>query len=555
MTTSSAAGLGQVDANHSPLSPIGFLERAARIWPERVAIVHGAKRITWRGFRDRCRSLAEGLLASGIDRGDTVSALLPNIPEMLEAHYGIPMAGAVLNPLNTRLHDREIAFILDHCGATALIVDSEFAGLASRALRHLDKPPRVIVVEDTEGPEPQDDLKFDAATRYEDLISNGSPEFEWRPPVDEWDTVSVLYTSGTVGNPKGVVFQHRGAYLNAVGQALVTGMNADTSYLWTLPMFHCNGWCFTWALAIVGGRHVCLRNVVADQVFQAIADEQVNMLCGAPTVLTMLIHAPQGSRRRFEQQCDVYTGGAPPPAAVIAGMEEMGFRVTQLYGLTETFGPATVGLIQDEWARLSLPERARHMARQGVPYPTIGDLLVADPDSLEPVPADGETVGEILVRGNTVMKGYLDNPEATREAFRGGWFHSGDLAVVHGDGYVEVRDRAKDIIISGGENISSIEVEDVLHAHPAVMEAAVVGRAHPKWGERPVAFVSVSPGSEPPGEQDLRSFCRERLAGYKVPDDFVFGEIPKTSTGKVRKTELRERAARNTAEETPSATS
>ncbi|MCY3596547.1 MAG: AMP-binding protein, partial [Rhodospirillales bacterium] len=358
MTTPPAAGLGRVDANHSPLNPIGFLERAARIWPDRVAIVHGAKRITWRDFRDRCRRLAEGLLGSGIERGDTVSVLLPNIPEMLEAHYGIPMAGAVLNPLNTRLQDREIAFILDHCRATALIVDSEFAGLASRALRHLDNPPRVIVVEDTEGPRPRDGLKFDGATRYEDLVLMGSPEFQWRPPADEWDTVSVLYTSGTVGNPKGVVFQHRGAYLNAVGQALVTGMNADTSYLWTLPMFHCNGWCFTWALAIVGGRHVCLRTVVADQVFQAIADERVNMLCGAPTVLTMLIHAPQGARRRFEQRCDVYTGGAPPPAAVIAGMEEMGFRVTHLYGLTETFGPATVGLIQDEWASLSLPERA-----------------------------------------------------------------------------------------------------------------------------------------------------------------------------------------------------
>ncbi len=554
MTTPSAADLGRVDANHSPLSPIGFLERAARIWPERVAIVHGEKRITWRGFRDRCRRLAEGLLASGIERGDTVSVLLPNIPEMLEAHYGIPMAGAVLNPLNTRLQDREIAFILDHCGATALIVDSEFAELASRALRHLEEPPSVILVEDTEGPEPRDDASFLAARRYEDVLAAGSAKFQWTPPADEWDTISVLYTSGTVGNPKGVVFQHRGAYLNTVGQALVTGMRSDTSYLWTLPMFHCNGWCFTWALAIVGGRHICLRNVVAERVFQLAVDERVSMFCGAPTVLTMLIHAPESARRRFEQRCDVYTGGAPPPAAVIQGMEELGFSVTHLYGLTETFGPATVGVVQDQWAGLSLPERARYMARQGVPYPTVDDLLVADPESLDPVPADGETVGEILIRGNTVMKGYLDNADATREAFRGGWFHSGDLAVVHQDGYVEVRDRAKDIIISGGENISSIEVEDVLHAHPAVMEAAVVGTAHPKWGERPVAFVTLTPGTESPSGEGLREFCRDRLAGYKVPDTFVFGDLPKTSTGKVRKTELREQAARNAAEDTRSET-
>ena len=547
MTTSSSAGLGRVDANHAPLSPIGFLERAARVWPENIAVVHGRKRMTWRAFRDRCRQLADGLLRAGIGRGDTVSVLLPNIPEMLECHYGIPMAGAVLNPLNTRLQDREIAFILGHCRARALIVDSEFAELAERALGHLEEPPSVIVVEDSERPEARDDAGFRGATRYEDVLAAGSVEFQWTPPADEWDTISVLYTSGTVGNPKGVVFQHRGAYLNTVGQALVTGMRADTSYLWTLPMFHCDGWCFTWALAVVGGRHVCLRNMLPEHVFQLAVDERVNMLCGAPTVLTMLIHAPASARRRFEQRCDVYTGGAPPPAAVIEGMEELGFSVTHLYGLTETFGPAAVGVIQDEWTALSLTERARRMARQGVPYPTVGDLLVADPDSLVPVPADGETIGEILIRGNTVMKGYLDNPEATREAFRGGWFHSGDLAVVHPDGYVEVRDRAKDIIISGGENISSIEVEDVLHAHPDVMEAAVVGCAHPKWGERPVAFVTPTPGVEPPAEHDLRAFCRGRLAAYKVPDTFVFGNLPKTSTGKVRKTELRERAARNAA--------
>jgi fatty-acyl-CoA synthase len=552
MTTSSSAGLGRVDANHSPLSPIDFLERAARVWPESIAVVHGRKRVTWRAFRDRCRRLADGLLHAGIRRGDTVSVLLPNIPEMLECHYGIPMAGAVLNPLNTRLQDREIAFILGHCQARVLIVDSELADLARRALGQLENPPSVIVVEDSEHPEARDHRTIRGATRYEDVLAAGSVEFQWTPPVDEWDTISVLYTSGTVGNPKGVVFQHRGAYLNTVGQALVTGMRADTSYLWTLPMFHCNGWCFTWALAIVGGRHVCLRNVSPERVFQLAVDERVNMLCGAPTVLTMLIHAPESARRRFEQRCDVYTGGAPPPAAVIQGMEELGFSVTHLYGLTETFGPATVGVVQDGWTGLSLTERARRMARQGVPYPTVGDLLVADPDSLVPVPADGETVGEILIRGNTVMKGYLDNPEATREAFRGGWFHSGDLAVVHQDGYVEVRDRAKDIIISGGENISSIEVEDVLHAHPAVMEAAVVGRAHPKWGERPVAFVTPTPGIQPPAEHDLRAFCRDRLAGYKVPDTFVFGDLPKTSTGKVRKTELREQAAGNGAEESGS---
>ena len=541
MTVSLPDGLQQMEANYSPLSPINFLERAARVWPNRVAVVHGRKRVSWRELRDRCRRLAGGLRSAGIGRGDTVSLLLPNIPEMLEGHYGIPMAGAALNPINTRLQDSEIAFILEHCEARALIVDTEFADLAERALARLANPPLVVLVEDSEGLSPSGNANLGGARSYEDVLADGSPDFQWVPPSDEWDTIAVSYTSGTVGNPKGVVFQHRGACLNAIGQVLVTGMQADTSYLWTLPMFHCNGWCFTWALAIVGGRHVCLRNVEAAKILQAVTEERVNMMCGAPTVLTMLIHAPEHARQAFSHHCGVYTGGAAPPAAVIEGMERLGFTVTHLYGLTETFGPATVSLVQDEWAEISLPERAKRMARQGVPYPTVGDLRVADPETLEPVPADGSTIGEILLRGNTVMKGYLHNPDATAAAFRGGWFHSGDLAVVHDDGYVEVRDRAKDIIISGGENISSIEVEDVLHAHPAVMEAAVIGRPHPRWGERPVAFVTPVPGGEAPDPEQLRSFCRERLAGYKVPDTFVFGLLPKTSTGKVRKAELRER--------------
>ncbi len=539
MTLSSVAGLNRTAANHAPLSPIDFLARAARIWPQEVAVVHGRRRMTWRHLRDRCRRLADGLGRAGIGRGETVSVLLPNIPEMLEAHYAIPMAGAVLNPLNTRLQDREIGFILEHCGARALIVDAEFLGRASRAVGRLENPPVLIVVEDAQASGIGAEGAGSGEMRYEDLVAAGSPKWRGTALVDEWDTISVSYTSGTVGNPKGVVVHHRGACLNALGQVLVTGMDHATRYLWTLPMFHCNGWCFTWALAVVGGRHVCLRNVSAEAVFRTVVDERVTMLCGAPTVLTMLIHAPEGVRRTVEPACDVYTGGAAPPAAVIAGMEERGFRVTHLYGLTETYGPATVGVVQERWADLPPAERARLMARQGVPYPTAGDVLVADPDSCDPVPADGKTLGEILIRGNTVMKGYLDNPEATREAFRGGWFHTGDLAVVHPDGYVEVRDRAKDIIISGGENISSIEVEDVLHGHPAVMEAAVVGRAHRTWGERPVAFVTLVPGIDVPSEQELRAFCRRRLAGYKVPDAFVFGDLPKTSTGKVRKTDLR----------------
>ncbi len=542
MTASSAADPGRTQANFAPLSPIDFLERAARVWPDRPAIVYGNKRISWSEFRNRSCRLADGLRSAGITSGDTVSMLLPNIPEMLEAHYGVPMAGAVLNPINIRLQDREIAFVLEHCGAKALIVDAEFAPLAQRALALLDRPPHVILVRDSEAPSNQEIPKI-ASADYEDLIATGSARFSRHVPSDEWDTISISYTSGTVGNPKGVTVHYRGAYLNALGQVLVTGMRSDTTYLWTLPMFHCNGWCFTWALAVVGGRHVCLRNVDAGEVFRAIADEGANMLCGAPTVLSALIHSPADVRRKFTERCDVFTGGAPPAAVVISDMEALGFNVVHLYGLTETFGPAAVGLVQDGWADLPLAERSRLMARQGVPYPTVGDLMVGDRETMEPVPADGESIGEILIRGNTVMKGYLRNADANHEAFRGGWFHSGDLAVVHSDGYVEVRDRAKDIIISGGENISSVEVEDVLHAHDAVMEVAVVARPDAKWGERPVAFVTLKPGADAPPVEHLRAFCRERLAGYKVPDAFVFEDLPKTSTGKVRKTELRERAA------------
>ncbi len=524
-------------ANHAALTPLDFLDRAAATYPDKVAIVHGAMRRTYGEMYGRCRRLASALTARGIGVGDTVSVLLPNTPAMLEAHYGVPMAGAVLNAINTRLDAATIGFILDHAEARLVIVDREFTGVMAEAIAASRTKPPVVWVDDplAEGGEPLGELE------YEDLLATGDPDAAWARPHDEWRALALNYTSGTTGNPKGVVYHHRGGFLNAAGNAIAFGLDRATRYLWTLPMFHCNGWTFTWAVTAVCGTHVCLRRVDPAQIFAAIAEHEVTHMCGAPIVLTMLIHAPDSVKRRFDHTVTVATGGAAPPSAVIAGMERMGIRVTHLYGLTETYGPSTICAWPPEWDALELDAKARKMARQGVWYPTIEGMRVVDVESGRDVPADGESIGELWLRGNTVMKGYLKNPTATAAALADGWFHTGDLAVLHPDGYAEVKDRSKDIIISGGENISSLEVEDVLFRHPKIMEAAVVARGDERWGETPCAFVTVKPGAELTAEEVI-AYCRQNMARYKVPKTVVFGELPKTSTGKIQKFVLRERA-------------
>jgi fatty-acyl-CoA synthase len=526
-------------ANFTPLTPLSFLPRAAAVYGAKTAVVHGETRFSYAEFHARCRRLATALARRGVGRGDTVAIMAPNVPAMLEAHYGVPMTGAVLNPLNYRLDPASIAFILEHGRAKLLLADREFSDAVGQALRLLPRPIPVVDIDDPlyEGP----GVRL-GETDYEALLREGEPTAAFAEPAEEWQAICLLYTSGTTGNPKGVVYHHRGAYLNALGNALAFGLSPRSVYLWTLPMFHCSGWTYTWAVTAAGGTHVCLRRVDPALIFPAIARHRVTHLCGAPVVLTMLIHAPASVKVHFDHVVEVATGGAAPPSAVIAAMEAMGFRVTHLYGLTECYGPATLCAWQEEWDDLGLDERARVMARQGVAYPTLEGLMVADPTTLAPVPRDGVTMGEILLRGNTVMKGYLLNPAATDEAFRGGWFHTGDLAVWHADGYVEIRDRAKDIIISGGENISSLEVEEALYRHPAVMEAAVVARPDEKWGETPCAFVTLKPGAEPVDAAEIISWCRDRLARYKVPRRVVFGPLPKTSTGKIQKFVLREQA-------------
>ncbi len=524
-------------ANSAPLSPVSFLERAAAVFPEKTAVIHGARRYSYRQFRERCHRLASALAKRGIEKGDCVAIMAANTPEMLEAHYGVPMLGAVLNSLNFRLDAKTLAFILDHGGAKCLITDREFSPTISPALAELGRDLLVIDIDDplAEGGE------LLGALDYEALLAEGDPEFASDQPEDEQQAVSLLYTSGTTGNPKGCVYHSRGAYLNAIGNMVTMGLTRDSVYLWTLPMFHCDGWTFTWAVTAAHATHVCLRKLDPAAVYRSIKEHGVTHMCGAPVVLTLLANAPEEAKETFDQMVECATGGAAPPSAVIEAMEANGFRVTHLYGLTESYGPAAVCTWQDAWGGLALAERSAKMARQGVRYLTLDGLAVKDPDTLEDVPADGRTLGEILLRGNTVMKGYLKNAEATAAAFDGGWFHSGDLAVVHPDGYVEVKDRSKDVIISGGENISSLEVEETLYRHPKVLEAAVVARPDEKWGESPCAFVTLREGATAEVEEII-AFCRDNMAHFKAPRTVVFGPLPKTSTGKIQKFVLRERA-------------
>lgn len=532
--------LDQNPANYVPLTPLTFIERAASVYPQRLAVVHGQVRRSWAETYARCRQLASALQRRGFGVGDTIAAMLPNIPEMFEVHFAVPMSGAVLNTLNIRLDAEAIAFMLEHGEAKALFTDREFSETIGNALRLIDpaKRPLVIDVDDPEFIGGQALGSLDYAT----LLNEGDAQFVWQSPANEWQAISLNYTSGTTGNPKGVVYHHRGAYLNAISNALVWDMGSYPVYLWTLPMFHCNGWCFPWTIAATVGTNICLRQVRVDLIFDLIKREQVNYFCGAPIVLNLLKNAPDEMKAGIQHAVHVMTAGAAPPAAVIEGMERMNFDVTHTYGLTETYGPSVVCAWHSEWDALSLPERAALKSRQGVRYPMLEELIVADPQTLQPVPQDGETIGEILMRGNNVMKGYLKNPAASAEAFRGGWFHSGDLAVWHEDGYIDIKDRSKDIIISGGENISTIELEDVLYRHPAILEVAVVARPDEKWGETPCAFVTVKTGIEDVTEEDIIEFCRNQLARFKVPRTVVFGPLPKTSTGKMQKFILRERA-------------
>lgn len=524
-------------ANFAQLSPISFLQRTAAIWPNRTALIHGPRRQTWSETAQRCRRLASALTKKGFGKGDTIAFLGANTPETFEAHFGVPMMGGVLNAINTRLDAEAIAFILNHGESRILFVDREFSATAKSAVAQTGRDIEVIDIED---PEYDDGERIGSAT-YEGILATGDTAFPFALPADEWDAITLNYTSGTTGNPKGVVYHHRGAYLNAVSNALSWGMGEAPVYLWTLPMFHCNGWCFPWTLALMAGTSVCLRAVRAEPIFKAIREEHVTNFCGAPIVMNMINNAPPELRNGISHKVKAMVAGAAPPAAVIAGMEKMGWEVTHVYGLTETYGPCMMNVWQDKWDGQEIDARAAIKSRQGVVAPLQEDAMVADPETMEPVPKDGKTMGEIFMRGNIVMKGYLKNGAASAAAFRGGWFHSGDLAVWHEDGYCEIRDRSKDIIISGGENISSIEVEGILYRHPAVLEAAVAARPDEKWGETPCAFVTLKDGGVA-SEADIIAFCKANMAGFKVPKTVVFGPLPKTSTGKIQKFVLRERA-------------
>jgi len=524
-------------ASHEPLSPVSFLRRAAAVYPDKLAVIHGGRRFTYREFLGRANRLASALAQRGIAKGDGVAIMGANTPEMLEAHYGVPMLGAVLNSLNIRLDAQTIAFILNHGEAKCLLTDREFSATVGAALAELGRDIPVIDIDDplAEGGE------LLGACDYEALLAEGDPDFRGDQPEDEHQAISLLYTSGTTGNPKGCVYHYRGAYLNALGNMITLGLGRDSVYLWTLPMFHCDGWTFTWAVTAASATHVCLRRLDPAAVYRSIEENGVTHLCGAPIVLNMLANAPEDAKVAFERTVECATGGAAPPSAVIEAMEANGFRVTHLYGLTETYGPATVCAWQDAWQELDEMALAAKRSRQGVNYLTLEGVTVKDPDTMEDVPADCRTIGEIMFRGNTVMKGYLKNAEATAHAFHGGWFHSGDLGVLHPDGYIEVKDRSKDIIISGGENISSLEVEETLYRHPKVLEAAVVAKPDETWGETPCAFVTLRDGAAAEAEEII-AFCRDNMAHYKAPKTVVLGPLPKTSTGKIQKFVLREQA-------------
>jgi fatty-acyl-CoA synthase len=538
MTTAYERDLDRNAANFQPLTPLSFLARAALVYPDRTAVIHGGRSFTYRQFYARTRQLASALARRGIKRGDTVAVVLANTPPMLEAHYGVAMAGAVLNTINTRMDAAVIAFTLDHGEAKVLITDREFSKVVKDALTRCKAKPLVIDYDDAEFTGAGERL---GELEYEDFLREGDPDFDWLMPQDEWDAISLNYTSGTTGDPKGVVYHHRGAYLLALANVVTCGMGRHPVYLWTLPMFHCNGWCFTWTLSVVAGTHVCLRAVRAAPIFDAIATHKVTHLCGAPIVMSTLLSAPEHERKPLPHGVEFVTAAAPPPESVLAAMKSAGFNVTHVYGLTETYGPASINDWHGAWDALPAAEQATKKARQGVRYPVLEALDVLDPQSMQPVPRDGETLGEVMFRGNVVMKGYLKNKHATEAAFAGGWFHSGDLGVVHPDGYIQLKDRSKDIIISGGENISSIEVEDALYKHPAVAAVAVVAKPDEKWGETPCAFVELKPGATATAEE-LIAWCRTHLAAYKCPRYVVFAEIPKTSTGKLQKFKLRDAA-------------
>jgi fatty-acyl-CoA synthase len=530
------SGLERNAANYTSLSPLTFIERAAAVYPERLAIVHGNLRRNWAATYARCRQLASALSKAGVGLGDTVAVMLPNTPPMVEAHFGVPMTGAVLNSLNTRLDPESIAFMLDHGEAKVVIVDREFSGVMEKALALCNRQPLVIDVDDPEYTGPGDRI---GTIEYDSFVAGGDAGYAWQLPADEWQAICLNYTSGTTGNPKGVVYHHRGALLNAVSNILEWDMPKHPVYLWTLPMFHCNGWCFPWTIAARAGVNVCLRRVEAPAILGLIREHKVTHYCGAPIVHSLLLAAPQELKAGINHTVKAMVAGAAPPASMIEGMEKMGFDITHVYGLTEVYGPASVCVKHESWDGLDIGERASLNARQGVRYHLQQGITVMDPDTMQPVPADGETMGEIMFRGNITMKGYLKNEKATKEAFAGGWFHTGDLAVMNSDGYVKIKDRSKDIIISGGENISSIEVEDVLYRHPAIMAAAVVAKPDAKWGETPCAFVEVKPGVDVKAE-DIIAHCKQYLAGFKVPRTVMFGELPKTSTGKIQKFALRQ---------------